>query len=369
MAVGGQVGLLDRARTPGPAQRGQIAPDDLQDPMAGAQELAQREASLEGTVSAVCWSGRPAFRARCATSRRKAPAGAALASASAGLPPAARRRQRPPAGTRRSSRASRAGPRSRPAAKASATGTRALPSWRARRAIASMPRADGVAGACHHRLHARRPHRAVGGEQPPSGGPDRPGACRDHTRHWRAGSLHPAPVTAQARGHARQSGPPGQVAGSGRCRCRQRDWKPAGKQGVRAFTTRVMPWPLLDPIWRLPMPVFERVDGHSAFRRRSWGPVVAEAEVSGACPPAVLPAGRGPAAAPRPSAGMRAWRPAGTARPRPARMGGSLPVLRASRASTCPEKRSRFEKYVKYISVHRNNRSWRAGDPNREMRR
>jgi simple sugar transport system ATP-binding protein len=50
MAVGDRFTVLNRGKTLGTAQRGQIAPDELQDLMAGGQELAKLEGSLEGTV-------------------------------------------------------------------------------------------------------------------------------------------------------------------------------------------------------------------------------------------------------------------------------------------------------------------------------
>ena len=50
MAVGGRFTVLNRGKTLGTAQRGQITPDELQDLMAGGQELATLEGSLGGTV-------------------------------------------------------------------------------------------------------------------------------------------------------------------------------------------------------------------------------------------------------------------------------------------------------------------------------
>ncbi len=50
LAVGDRFTVLNRGRTLGTAQRGQITPDELQDMMAGGQELAQLEGSLGGTV-------------------------------------------------------------------------------------------------------------------------------------------------------------------------------------------------------------------------------------------------------------------------------------------------------------------------------
>ena len=50
MAVGDRFTVLNRGKTLGTAQRGQITPDELQDMMAGGQELAELEGSLGGTV-------------------------------------------------------------------------------------------------------------------------------------------------------------------------------------------------------------------------------------------------------------------------------------------------------------------------------
>ncbi|WP_445942037.1 ATP-binding cassette domain-containing protein [Pseudotabrizicola sp. L79] len=50
MAVGDSFTVLNRGRTLGTAQRGQITPEELQDLMAGGQELAELEGSLGGTV-------------------------------------------------------------------------------------------------------------------------------------------------------------------------------------------------------------------------------------------------------------------------------------------------------------------------------
>ncbi len=50
MAVGDRFTVLNRGTTLGTAQRGQITPDELQDMMAGGQELATLEGSLGGTV-------------------------------------------------------------------------------------------------------------------------------------------------------------------------------------------------------------------------------------------------------------------------------------------------------------------------------
>lgn len=50
LAVGDRFTVLNRGKTLGTAQRGQITPDALQDMMAGGQEMAQLEGSLGGTV-------------------------------------------------------------------------------------------------------------------------------------------------------------------------------------------------------------------------------------------------------------------------------------------------------------------------------
>lgn len=50
LAVGDRFTVLNRGKTLGTAQRGQITPDELQDMMAGGQELVALDASLEGTV-------------------------------------------------------------------------------------------------------------------------------------------------------------------------------------------------------------------------------------------------------------------------------------------------------------------------------
>ncbi|MEM1163864.1 MAG: ATP-binding cassette domain-containing protein [Pseudomonadota bacterium] len=50
MAVGDRFTVLNRGKTLGTAQRGQITPEELQDMMAGGQELATLEGSLGGTV-------------------------------------------------------------------------------------------------------------------------------------------------------------------------------------------------------------------------------------------------------------------------------------------------------------------------------
>ena len=50
MAVGDRFTVLNRGQTLGTAQRGQITPEELQDMMAGGQELVELEGSLGGTV-------------------------------------------------------------------------------------------------------------------------------------------------------------------------------------------------------------------------------------------------------------------------------------------------------------------------------
>jgi simple sugar transport system ATP-binding protein len=50
MAVGDRYTVLNRGKTLGTAERGEISPEDLQDMMAGGQELATLEGSLGGTV-------------------------------------------------------------------------------------------------------------------------------------------------------------------------------------------------------------------------------------------------------------------------------------------------------------------------------
>lgn len=50
LAVGDRFTVLNRGKTLGTAKRGQITPEELQDLMAGGQELAQLEGSLGGTV-------------------------------------------------------------------------------------------------------------------------------------------------------------------------------------------------------------------------------------------------------------------------------------------------------------------------------
>ncbi|NUB44970.1 sugar ABC transporter ATP-binding protein [Fertoebacter nigrum] len=50
MAVGDRFTVLNRGKTLGTSERGQITPEELQDLMAGGQEMAALEASLGGTV-------------------------------------------------------------------------------------------------------------------------------------------------------------------------------------------------------------------------------------------------------------------------------------------------------------------------------
>lgn len=50
MAVGDRFTVLNRGQTLGTARRGEITPEELQDMMAGGQELAELEGSLGGTV-------------------------------------------------------------------------------------------------------------------------------------------------------------------------------------------------------------------------------------------------------------------------------------------------------------------------------
>lgn len=50
MAVGDRFTVLNRGKTLGTAMRGEITPEELQDMMAGGQELASLEGSLGGTV-------------------------------------------------------------------------------------------------------------------------------------------------------------------------------------------------------------------------------------------------------------------------------------------------------------------------------
>ncbi len=50
LAVGDRFTVLNRGRTLGTARRGEVKPEELQDMMAGGQELAELEGSLGGTV-------------------------------------------------------------------------------------------------------------------------------------------------------------------------------------------------------------------------------------------------------------------------------------------------------------------------------
>ena len=50
MAVGDRFTVLNRGKTLGTAVRGEVTPEDLQDLMAGGQELVELEESLGGTV-------------------------------------------------------------------------------------------------------------------------------------------------------------------------------------------------------------------------------------------------------------------------------------------------------------------------------
>ncbi len=50
LAVGDRFTVLNRGKTLGTAKKGDITPEELQDPMAGGQELASLEGSLGGTV-------------------------------------------------------------------------------------------------------------------------------------------------------------------------------------------------------------------------------------------------------------------------------------------------------------------------------
>jgi len=50
LAVGDRFTVLNRGKTLGTAQRGQITPEELQDMMAGGQEMVELEGSLGGTV-------------------------------------------------------------------------------------------------------------------------------------------------------------------------------------------------------------------------------------------------------------------------------------------------------------------------------
>ena len=50
LAVGDRFTVLNRGKTLGTAQRGQITPGELQDLMAGGQDMVELEGSLGGTV-------------------------------------------------------------------------------------------------------------------------------------------------------------------------------------------------------------------------------------------------------------------------------------------------------------------------------
>ena len=50
MAVGDRFTVLNRGKTLGTAMKGEISPEELQDLMAGGQQLAELEDSLEGTI-------------------------------------------------------------------------------------------------------------------------------------------------------------------------------------------------------------------------------------------------------------------------------------------------------------------------------
>jgi simple sugar transport system ATP-binding protein len=50
LAVGDRFTVLNRGKTLGTANKGEITPEELQDLMAGGQELAELESSLGGTV-------------------------------------------------------------------------------------------------------------------------------------------------------------------------------------------------------------------------------------------------------------------------------------------------------------------------------
>ncbi len=50
LAVGDRFTVLNRGKTLGTAKRGEISSGELQDLMAGGQEIAQLEGSLEGTI-------------------------------------------------------------------------------------------------------------------------------------------------------------------------------------------------------------------------------------------------------------------------------------------------------------------------------
>ena len=50
LAVGDRFTVLNRGKTLGTAERGEVTPEELQDMMAGGQEMATLEGSLGGTV-------------------------------------------------------------------------------------------------------------------------------------------------------------------------------------------------------------------------------------------------------------------------------------------------------------------------------
>lgn len=50
LAVGDRFTVLNRGKTLGTAKRGEITPEELQELMAGGQDMAQLESSLGGTV-------------------------------------------------------------------------------------------------------------------------------------------------------------------------------------------------------------------------------------------------------------------------------------------------------------------------------
>ena len=50
MAIGDRFTVLNRGQTLGTAKRGEIKPEELQDMMAGGQDMAELEGSLGGTV-------------------------------------------------------------------------------------------------------------------------------------------------------------------------------------------------------------------------------------------------------------------------------------------------------------------------------
>jgi simple sugar transport system ATP-binding protein len=50
MAVGDRFTVLNRGKTLGTAVKGEISSEELQDMMAGGQEMAELESSLGGTI-------------------------------------------------------------------------------------------------------------------------------------------------------------------------------------------------------------------------------------------------------------------------------------------------------------------------------